>query len=185
MTKDIGSEIWKDISGWSKSYQVSNLGRVRSKNRTIIFSDGRVRKYRGKLCGLKISFFGYPLASLNAGKKCKKWVVVHRLVMQNFIGNRPINTEICHNDGNKRNNILSNLRYDTRVNNMSDKIKHGTHLFGNSHPSREYTKRFLLKIKKQNGTITEISNKFGVSRTHVWNIKNGKRRPDLQKCYSK
>ncbi len=40
-------EIWKDIPQHEGCYQVSNLGRVRSVDRTITYSDGRVRDYEG------------------------------------------------------------------------------------------------------------------------------------------
>jgi hypothetical protein len=38
-------EIWRDIRGYEGSYQVSNLGRVRSLDRTEIDACGRVVIY--------------------------------------------------------------------------------------------------------------------------------------------
>lgn len=54
---------------------------------------------------------------------------VARLVALTFIGPRPPKMDICHNDGNKLNNALENLRWDTRAGNMQDAIKHGTFHF--------------------------------------------------------
>ncbi len=51
---------------------------------------------------------------------------VHRLILETFIGECPKNKESCHNDGNRQNNNLFNLRWDTRKNNHADKKKHGT-----------------------------------------------------------
>jgi hypothetical protein len=51
---------------------------------------------------------------------------VHQLVMEAFVGHRPIGMEVCHNDGNNGNNRWTNLRYDTRAANERDKKKHGT-----------------------------------------------------------
>src|SRR5262245_56522562 len=48
-------------------------------------------------------------------------VFVHRLLLLVFVGLCPPGMEACHNDGNKANNILSNLRWDTRVGNIADR----------------------------------------------------------------
>jgi hypothetical protein len=50
---------------------------------------------------------------------------VHRLVLLAFVGPAPEGMECCHNDGNKANNALSNLRWDTRSANMKDRTRHG------------------------------------------------------------
>lgn len=42
-------EIWVDIKGYEGFYQVSNQGRVRSLDREVIYPDGHVQKYKGKL----------------------------------------------------------------------------------------------------------------------------------------
>ena len=42
-------EIWKEIKGYEGYYEVSNLGRFRSMNRIIIFSNGRKVFYKGKI----------------------------------------------------------------------------------------------------------------------------------------
>ena len=42
-------EIWKDIKGYEGFYQVSNMGRVKSLDREIIYKDGRVYKYNGQI----------------------------------------------------------------------------------------------------------------------------------------
>lgn len=57
----------------------------------------------------------------------KKHYFVHRLVMLAFIGPVPEGLEVCHEDGNRQNNRLSNLRYDTSSNNTLDSVAHGTH----------------------------------------------------------
>ena len=41
-------EEWKDIVGYEGMYMVSNLGRVKSIERIITYSDGRVYKYHEK-----------------------------------------------------------------------------------------------------------------------------------------
>lgn len=58
------------------------------------------------------------------GKKFRK--LVHRLILETFIGPCPEEMVCCHNDGNFRNNHINNLRWDTRSNNELDKHRHGT-----------------------------------------------------------
>ena len=40
-------EIWKDIKGYEGRYQVSNLGNVKSLDREIVYSNGKVYKQKG------------------------------------------------------------------------------------------------------------------------------------------
>ena len=53
--------------------------------------------------------------------------MVHRLVLETFVGPCPSRMECCHfPDRNHGNNRLENLRWDTHKNNMNDKEFHGT-----------------------------------------------------------
>lgn len=63
-------ENWKAIPEWEGYYEVSDQGQVRSVERTLTFSDGRVRRYKSETLKLKLNVNGYPLAALNRG--CKK-----------------------------------------------------------------------------------------------------------------
>ncbi|MGH8035083.1 MAG: HNH endonuclease signature motif containing protein, partial [Lysobacterales bacterium] len=51
---------------------------------------------------------------------------VHRLVLEAFVGPCPDGMVGCHNDGDTRNNRLSNRRWDTPGSNNRDKQVHGT-----------------------------------------------------------
>ena len=66
---------------------------------------------------------GYLKVKLRGGKP--RLVRIHSLVLRTFKGNRPKGLEGCHNDGEKLNNHISNLRWDTHKNNMQDATKHG------------------------------------------------------------
>lgn len=52
--------------------------------------------------------------------------------METFVGLRPDGLEVCHNDGVHTNNQLTNLRYDTRRENLRDRVRHGTFRNGRS-----------------------------------------------------
>lgn len=68
---------------------------------------------------------GYLVVGLCNGTQITK--KVHGLVAAAFIGERSPGHDICHCDGDRLNNALSNLRYDTRAKNEADKLAHGTH----------------------------------------------------------
>lgn len=120
------SETWKPVAGWELSYEVSNLGRVRSVDRTITRSDGRSQRRRGKILTNTLNNAGYCVVRLS-DKERRKMVPVHRLVALTFLGSAPEGQEVCHNNGNSQDNRVENLRWDTRSENASDAVIHGTH----------------------------------------------------------
>lgn len=101
------NEIWKDILGYEKSYQVSNFGRVKSlsfktKNRFSCFN------INGKILKQQKTKFGY--FRITIGSKTKSFLV-HRLVAEAFIPNPENYPQVNHIDENKINNNLSNLEW--------------------------------------------------------------------------
>ena len=126
-TSKTTSERWLPVNGYAGIYEVSSHGRVRSVDRTVTYSDGRVCRRKGKVLSAGLSKRGgYPLVSLyTQGKNQSHYV--HSLVAETFIGPRPEGTEVCHNDGSKTNNHVGNLYYGTSSDNELDKVRHGTH----------------------------------------------------------
>ena len=118
-------EQWKPVNGYEGIYEVSSHGRVRSLDRVVTYSDGRVRRHKGKILSAPLSRDGYPAVNLHTQGKLKKRYV-HSLIAETFIGPRPEGMEVCHNDGNPTNNHVDNLRYGTRSENMLDRVRHGT-----------------------------------------------------------
>lgn len=112
-------EIWKDIEGYEGEYQVSNFGRVKSLPRWIEFSDGRVRFYQEKIIKDKKAGTGYRQVSLYRNCFCE-YFSVHRLVAEAFIPNPNSLRDVNHIDGNKTNNLETNLEWCSR----SENIKH-------------------------------------------------------------
>lgn len=109
----IALECWKKIRGFD--YEVSDLGRVYSrKTGKMLKCFSRARKGYGSTVILHKD--GKPTCHF-----------VHKLVLEAFVGRRPKDMQACHNDGDKENNRLNNLRWDTPKNNCRDKRHHGTH----------------------------------------------------------
>lgn len=99
---DFLEEEWKWVDGFEGLYQVSNFGRIKSFKKT----DG-----------------GYILSNQNANgdylrivlthksTNMRKSIGIHVLVAEHFIGERPKGFHVHHKDGNKQNNLVSNLEY--------------------------------------------------------------------------
>lgn len=56
--------------------------------------------------------------------KVRKTIWLHNIMAEIYYGPVPIWYEVCHNDWNPQNNKKSNLRYDTRSNNLKDRTRH-------------------------------------------------------------
>lgn len=105
---ELANERWKAIEGYDGMYQVSDLGRVRS-------------RYSGewKLMRFSRNESGYLSVNLSKNKEIKHFYV-HRLVAQAFIPNDDeTKTQINHIDECKQNNRLWNLEYCTPQYNMT------------------------------------------------------------------
>jgi hypothetical protein len=117
-------ERWLPIPGYEGSYEVSDHGRVRSLDRWIETRQGR-RFKRGVVRRTKTLNSGYQALPLLLDGD-QRFFTVHKLVMLAFTGPRPgDDIDICHRDGNRTNNRLSNLRYDTKSANAQDTLEQG------------------------------------------------------------
>ena len=123
-TSKTTSERWLPVNGYEGIYEVSSHGRVRSVDRTVTYSNGQVRRYKGKVRRTPLNQDGYPRVNLSHQGE-DKTRTVHSLVAEAFIGARPENMEVCHSDGDPTNNHLDNLRYGTPSDNTLDRVKHG------------------------------------------------------------
>ena len=99
-------EIWKDIKGYEKLYQVSNLGNVRR----IKFINNRTQKDKIKMLKLIKDKKGYLKINLWKNNKSKMFLV-HRIVAETFILNPNNLPQVNHKDENKSNNCVENLEW--------------------------------------------------------------------------
>jgi hypothetical protein len=123
---DLPGEHWLPIPGYEGLYAVSDLGRIRSLDRVITRrTDGRTQKVKGRVLRLSRSVKGRPIVILSASGQSRTRPV-HRLVLLAFVGPCPPGLEACHNNGDRTDNRLSNLRFDTHSANILDRQRHGT-----------------------------------------------------------
>ena len=114
-------EEWKTIPNWNL-YEVSNLGRIRSKERTMRKHNPYSRK--AKLLKLIKDKHGYYTVWLKQDGKRKNWKV-HRLVALCFIPNPQNKPFINHKDNNPSNNNVDNLEWVTPKENTKWAIDQG------------------------------------------------------------
>lgn len=116
-------EVWKSVVGYEGYYEVSDLGRVRSLDRTTL-RDNRHGKQPTKIKGRIMKQgvrAGYPYVNLCVNNFRKKRPV-HRLVAEAFLGT---GEEVNHKDGNKLNNHINNLEWCTRAENHIHALENG------------------------------------------------------------
>lgn len=118
---------WRDIPGWEGIYIVSDDGHVKSLPRSMRNRAGVLKPYPGRQLTPTLDVNGYAVVTLCRGRIERRTVKVHRLVLLAFVGPCLDGMEGCHNDGDKTNNAVSNLRWDTASANSLDKVRHGVH----------------------------------------------------------
>ena len=112
-------EIWRDIPDYEGYYQASNLGRVRSLDRWVIFKNGRKQFYKGRIFeGGKVN--GYRQVGLSRDGKTTIFLI-HQLVAMAFLGHKPDGHQLVidHINGIRSDNRVENLQIVTNRENSS------------------------------------------------------------------
>lgn len=104
-------EIWVPVKDYEQFYEISNYGRIRSKDRIVKNGVGTFVK-KGKLLNPVDNGVGYCKICLY-NTTGKKRFYVHRLVAQAFIENPEGKPQINHKDNNPKNNKAENLEWCT------------------------------------------------------------------------
>lgn len=167
-------EIWKKVIGYEESYEVSNLGNVRSFDRFI-----KCKKkveyflfFKGYPIKQKISFFKYLCVSLKKNQK-HSMKAVHRLVAEAFIPNPENKPFVNHIDGNKQNNSIDNLEWVTHRENCI----HATRIIGKANLILTVEQVRDIKFNPIYDTMMnkDIAFRFGVHPNTICGIRNGRK----------
>lgn len=168
-------EIFKPSAVFPDCYDVSNYGNVKSYHG------------KGKILKPSKSKNGYLMVILSE-YGASKGMSVHRLVALSFIGECPIGCAVNHKDGNKQNNLLTNLEYVTYSENSLHAIASGLqiHATGANHGSAKYPGRWkggnrqtkisvddVLDIRKQFSEGIDrriIARQYDITPTYVSDI---------------
>ncbi len=108
-----------------------------------------------------ISSNGYPSVNL-AGVGPR---TVHSLILQAFKGICPEGMQACHLDGDKLNNRIDNLRWDTAKGNAADQLRQGTFAVGSRNGRARLTERDIpqiVQLRHDGFTLEAIGGMFQV-----------------------
>ena len=105
-------EEWRLLASLNNRYEVSDTGKIRN------------AKSKKELATFE-NRFGYYILQVCPQKGERKERQVHVLVAEAFIGKRPNGYVINHKDGNKKNNVPSNLEYVTSAENNIHALHNG------------------------------------------------------------
>lgn len=148
------TEHWLPIVGFEGLYEVSDQGRIRNSRTALVLRPSA--HHRDKHLNIRLCANGKSHNRL-----------VHRLVLEAFVGPCPPGMEACHfPDRDPSNNRLTNLRWDTCSANRIDAVKHGT-LHG---LERTYDYSALRQMRADGLTPKEIRERTGISKGHLWKV---------------
>lgn len=153
---------------WAPDYFVSNFGRV------VGMSSSQPGTVLKPSMNPETGYFSVKLVEAD---RVARHNYVHRTVLRVFCGEVADGIQGAHRDGNKANNRLDNLRWDTPAGNAADKIEHGTLLVGSSHPNSKINEETAADIKRmlESGySQAEISRALAVHISCVANIAQNK-----------
>lgn len=169
-------EIWKDIKGYEGSYQVSNLGNVKSLDREMMVNGG-IKQYYSQVRKPSVMKDGYLAMTLWRDSKGKS-LRVSRLVAAAFLENPDGYDQVNHKDGIKENNNVDNLEWCSSSQNAQHALRVGLRKSGENHSCSKLTNfqvRQVPNLLAQGFSQKYISNLYGVSYSTIKNICQGRK----------
>jgi hypothetical protein len=141
-------ENWLPVVGFEGRYEVSDLGRVRS------FWEQRAfrRRPRAEPLVLRTPLDNHGRAVVEIAARSRR---VHILVLTAFRGARPAGLEASHLNGDRTDNRLVNLVWETPSANCLRRRAHGTGPDGDRNPSRMYPERQVRGVRHPQAKLTE------------------------------
>lgn len=172
------TEQWAPVVGHI-GYEVSDHGRVRSYRKAGKTPGLDTDPHLLKVGRTKL---GYGQVTL-AEPRRKRYV--HDLVATAFLGSRPTGADVAHWDNDGMNNCVSNLRWATAVENMADKLRHGTHNRGERSGTHKLSVEQVAEIRARYGpharyrrgleTQRSLAAEYGITWQQVGLIVRGDR----------
>ena len=178
-------EIWKDVVGYEGYYKVSSLGIVKGVERKFTQFNGLTKRYNTKTLSEKVmkpfeDKDGYLKIQLTKDGVHNKFFV-HRLVAIAFLPNPENKPEVNHKEGNKKDNRVEMLEWNTTSENQRHAIANKLYETARGEKSgqaklKESEVREIHKLWKS-GEVSQqyLSDMFGVAGSAISRIVNGVR----------
>ena len=147
------NEVWLPINK-HPGYQISNLGRVRKKNKTYRRrANSTIPEY--SYCKGRLTPDGYHRVSVH----CQYLHVAH-LVLDTFVGPRPAGMQCDHVNRIRDDNRMINLRWVTRLENQRNRVWSTE---ARAAIGRAAKNRSKNRVREKNGRFVKSSQDFHVS----------------------
>lgn len=163
-------ENWKDIVGYEGLYQVSNMGNIRSVERIVMFGN---RERTVKPSNLRYFKKANGYLSVKIYKHCRQYTFyVHRLVAMAFCDGYFDTADVNHKDGNKSNNVYTNLEWCTRSENQLHSVRVLKNKIGNYVRYRKWQKPIVqlsldgTKIRDWQSAC-EVQRELGIPESNI------------------
>ena len=163
------TEVWRPVVGYEGWYEVSSLGRVKS----LVTRGGKPQQ---RILKPRRHTGGYTRVHIGRNGIYKDHLI-HRMVMQAFVGCCPNGIVVNHINGKKTDNRMVNLEYVTYRQNSRHAHSLGLTPAGTDHPNSSITDTDVRFIRDARYKIEalELAARFGVSRGTIYRIQLGKR----------
>jgi hypothetical protein len=160
----MNKDSWQPIARWGGRYEVSEDGRVRR-------SDGTILKQWKNDCG-------YPLVRLSRPRAVER---VHRLVAEAFVPNPTGRPCVNHINNDRADNRASNLEWCTQKENLIHASKQGRlqrdYWIGRRSPNAKLTDEQAAEIRAAYAaggvSWAELGRRYGICKKSIGRIVNG------------
>jgi hypothetical protein len=162
-------EIWKDVLGFEGVYKVSSFGRVKTLSRNIRFVNeqgneffriSKERIMKERYCK------GYKTVLLYKSNRYVNYRMC-RLVAITFIPNKDNKPQVNHIDGNKENDFVYNLEWNTAKENMAHAKKYGLLKRKDTFVNKLCKKVICTKTGVVYKSLKEASESINISQSHL------------------
>jgi hypothetical protein len=141
-------EVAKWIPGLEEKYAVSNFGKAFSLTKDWKTETGAKRL---KLQKRPTGYYEFAV-SANGGRTD---LLIHRAVLFAFVGPPKESQECRHLNGDKSDNRLENLEWNTSRKNWKDTVKHGNALLGEDRYNSKLTSKDVYQIRQRRAKKSE------------------------------